>query len=206
MNKIVIGIDQSFTRTGICVMQNKKIIKVISLDFKGCKTNTEKRALIKKELCSFMWSLGNDNNSERICIVERTRLYSQNFISMDYIKASSSLIATIIDTMSLAGIPVYSVDTKSWKNNVVGNSKPKENKYGIPAEKYPTICYLRSKGLLHYIAYEYKGKGRKGVIQAHRASGEVIQIKVNDDLADAICIAMYGFLPEHKQKLKEEKF
>ena len=29
---------------------------------------------------------------------------------------------------------------------------------------------------------------------------------VNDDLADSYCIALYGYLPKTKQKLKEERF
>lgn len=37
MDKVVIGIDQSYTRTGITVLCNKEVFEMYSLDFKGCK-------------------------------------------------------------------------------------------------------------------------------------------------------------------------
>lgn len=44
MNKeVVIGIDQSYTRTGITVLKNKQVYRMKSLDFKECRNNTEKR-------------------------------------------------------------------------------------------------------------------------------------------------------------------
>lgn len=208
-DKIVIGIDQSYTRTGITVLKNGKIHLIKSVNFEGCKTNTEKRNMLHKELCSFMWSLGNENNSERICICERIRLRSQGFINEDYIKATGALIATIIDTMKMANIPVYSVDTRAWKSAIVGTSKPQKNNLGIAPEKYPTIAYMRSKGLLKYIVEEYTGRGKKGVIEAYRSSNgkrEKVRARVNDDVADSYCIASYGFLPATKQKLQEERF
>ena len=41
--RLVIGIDQSYTRTGISLAADGKLLKVSSVDFKGCKTKTEKR-------------------------------------------------------------------------------------------------------------------------------------------------------------------
>ena len=115
------------------------------------------------------------------------------------------MIATIIDVFATYEIPVYSVDTRSWKSQIVGNSKPLDNQYGINKEKYRTILYLRDKGLLKYIAEPYKGRGEKGVIRV-KIDGQRVPCKINDDLADSYCIALYGFLPKTKQKLKEEKF
>ena len=40
----------------------------------------------------------------------------------------------------------------------------------------------------------------------NKIEGNKVPCKINDDLADSYCIAMYGFLPKEKQKLKEEKF
>ena len=114
-------------------------------------------------------------------------------------------MATIIDVAGTYDINVYSVDTRSWKSQIVGNSKPLNNPYGINPEKYRTILYLKDKGLLKYIAEEYKGRGEKGVINV-KIEGQREPCKINDDLADSYCIAMYGYLPKSKQKLKEEKF
>lgn len=202
MSKIVIGIDQSYTRTGITVLEDKKILGMHSVNFDGCKTNTEKREHLKH----FIESLFDNYNIDNVMVItERIRLRSQGFLSESYIKSTGALIATIIDIFATYDIPVYSVDTRSWKSQIVGNSKPLENSYGIDKEKYRTILYLRSKGLLKHIVEPYTGRGKQGVINI-KINGEKTPCKINDDLADSYCIAMYGFLPEHKQKLKEEKF
>lgn len=202
MSKIVIGIDQSYTRTGITVLEDKKILGMHSVNFDGCKTNTEKREHLKH----FIESLFDNYNIDNVMVItERIRLRSQGFLSESYIKSTGALIATIIDIFATYDIPVYSVDTRSWKSQIVGNSKPLENSYGINKEKYRTILYLRSKGLLKHIVEPYTGRGKQGIINV-KINGKKTPCKINDDLADSYCIAMYGFLPEHKQKLKEEKF
>lgn len=202
MSKIVIGIDQSYTRTGITILKNKKLVEMKSVDFNDCNNNTEKRRLLKEILSNYILEYGEE---ETIIITERIRLRSQGFLSEAYIKSTGALVATIIDVANVYDIPVYSVDTRSWKGQIVGDSKPLNNPYGINKEKYRTILYLRSKGLLKYIAEPYTGRGKQGVINI-KINGKKTPCKINDDLADSYCIAMYGFLPEHKQKLKEEKF
>lgn len=204
----VIGIDQSYTRTGITILKDKEVVEMFSLEYKHCKNNSEKRTALENILHEIMIDHSVVNP---LVITERIRLRSQGFLSEAYIKATGALIATIIDFFHYYNeIPVYSVDTRSWKSQIIGNSKPLDNPYGINPEKYRTILYLRDKGLLHHIAEEYKGRGEKGVIWANRTltdgKKEKVRVKINDDLADSYCIAMYGFLPESKQKLKEEKF
>lgn len=202
MSKIVIGIDQSYARTGITILEDKKILKMHSVNFEGCKTNTEKREHLKHYLDSLFDNYNLDNVT---VITERIRLRSQGFLSEAYIKATGALISVVIDCFATYNIPVYSVDVRSWKSQIVGNSKPLDNPYGINKEKYRTILYLRDKGLLKYIAEPYKGRGEKGVIKV-KIDGKRVPCKINDDLADSYCIAMYGFLPKTKQKLEEEKF
>lgn len=203
----MIGIDQSYKRTGITVLKDKKIIRMRSVNYEGCKNNTDKREMLESILESIMVDLDYiTNNPHNITVItERIRLRSEGFISEDYIKATGALVGTIIDVCRLYGLPVYSVDTKSWKNNIVGSSKPLNNPYGIDPKKYRTIVYMRDKGLLKYIVEEYKGRGKKGVLNV-KIEGQKVPCKINDDLADSYCIAMYGFLPKEKQKLKEEKF
>lgn len=207
MDKIVIGIDQSYKRTGITVLKNKQIVLMKSVNYEGCKNNTDKREILKCVLEDIMQELDYiTNNPHNITVItERIRLRSENFISEDYIKATGALVATIIDLFHTYDVPIYSVDTKSWKNNIVGSSKPLDNPYGIDPKKYRTIVYMRDRGLLKYIVEEYKGRGKKGVLNV-KIRGQRVPCKINDDLADSYCIAMYGFLPEDKQKLKEEKF
>lgn len=204
---VVVGIDQSYTRTGITILQDKKILRMKSINFEECKNNTEKRLEIYTYLETiFKRRLKKQIEQNNVIIItERIRLRSQGFLSEAYIKSTGALIATIIDVAKLYNVPVYSVDTRSWKSQIVGDSKPLQNPYGINPEKYRTILYMRDKGLLKYIAEEYKGKGKKGVINV-KIGTEKVPCKINDDLADSYCIAMYGFIPKTKQKLKEETF
>lgn len=206
MEKIVIGIDESYKRTGITVLKNKEIVSISSIDYDGCKNNTEKRMYLKVKLSEILIKYICDENIQLTVIVERIRLRSQGFISEPYIKATGALIATIIDICVPLGVPVYSVETRAWKSAIIGTTKPLQNKYGINPNKYPTILYLRQKGLLKYIVEEYKGKGKKGVIPVNMDGRRHIPCTVNDDAADSYCIALYGFLPKEQQKLKEEQF
>lgn len=211
MSKVVIGIDQSYCRTGITVLCDKEIFEMYSIDFKGCRNNTEKRITLRGKIIDIINQVVSEIKETDITIIcERIRLRSQGFLSENYIKSTGALIASIIDICYGYALPVYSVDTRSWKSQIVGSSKPLNNPYGINPEKYRTILYMRNKGLLKWIAEEYSGRGEKGVIWANRRTvegkKEKVRIKINDDLADSYCIALYGFLPKSKQKLKEERF
>ena len=137
MGKIVIGIDQSYKRTGITIMQDNEIYKTFSVDYEYCKNNSEKRVFLENRLWDVVEFLESNNP---LVIVERIRLRSQGFLSEPYIKSTGALIATIVDFFYYWNeIPVYSVDTRAWKSAIIGTSKAKENKYGIDPHKWPTI-------------------------------------------------------------------
>lgn len=205
MAKIVIGIDESYTRTGVTILKDKEPLCMHSVNFDDCQTNVDKRRHLDMYLRQQINRLKKQNKDDITIIVERIRLRSQGFLSEAYIKATGALLSIIIAIGQDHNIPVYSVDTRSWKAQIVGDSKPLQNPHGINPEKYRTIVYLKQKGLLKYIAEEYKGKGKKGVINV-KIDGKRVPCKINDDIADSYCIAMYGFLPKTKQKLKEENF
>lgn len=203
MQEWVIGIDQSYKRTGITILKNKYIVDMISVDYRTCNNNSEKRVTLTNTLEGIM---SKHDIKNPLVLTERIRLRSQGFLSEAYIKSTGALVATIIDFFYYYNeIPVYSVDTRFWKSQIVGSSKPLENTYGIDPKKYRTILYMKSRGFLKYIVEEYKGKGTKGVIQV-KINGQKVPCKINDDLADSYCIAMCGYLPKSKQKFKEEKF
>lgn len=207
----VIGIDQSYTRTGITVLKDKEVVEMFSLNYEHCRNNSEKRTALENTLHEMVL---DHNIVNPLVITERIRLRSQGFLSEAYIKSTGALIATIIDFFYYYNeIPVYSVDTRSWKSQIIGNSKPLNNPYGINPEKFRTILYLRDKGLLKHIVKEYKGRGKKGIIdvkmevrEGKKKVRKKVPCEINDDLADSYCIALYGYLPKTKQKLKEERF
>lgn len=207
--KIVIGIDQSYTRTGISVIHtcDERLFQIMSINFDKKMSNTQKREMLKENLEQLMIYLDNYTNNPHdiLVITEQIRLFSNGHISQDYIKSTSALVATIIDFFYGYDLDVYSVDTRTWKRAIVGTDKPMKNKYGIDPKKYPTILYMRQNGLLKYIVEEYKGRGKKGVIPVNM-NGKKVLCKINDDMADSYCIAKYGLLPEEQRKLKLEEF
>lgn len=165
---VILGIDESYTNIGVSVAKDGKTIMFKSYNYKGCKTKTEKRNFTKRMVNYFTKKYKCD-----IIIVERIRHFSQGFMSKNYIVATASLVAVIIDTAYKYNVPVFSVDTRSWKSKVVGTSKHNKNE----SSKQPTLDFVRN----------------------------VLKLDAkNDDEADAICIALYGFIPKNKQKLERE--
>lgn len=206
-NKIVIGIDQSYADSGIAVVINGSLISVMDCKSKSTATHTEIRNQLRKKLTR-IFSIAQRKqsaleNCELICIIERIRLQSakpgeQHFLNLPYIKGIGALNAVIVDLASEYNIPVYSVDTRSWKTQVIGSSKPGRNYYGFPEEKWPTIEWCINRGYSWLIVEEVSPRKTKGVIEEN---GE--RWTYNDNKADAIGIAMYGFISN--PKLEEEK-
>lgn len=206
MNKIVIGIDQSYKRTGITVLLDKKVERMFYVS--GNKmSHAYYRKMIRRELDLILsvYALRFTNYNITV-IMERIRLMSNGKLSQSYIQATGALCGAIIEACEEYNVPVYSVDTRAWKSAIVGTSKPMENKYGIEPEKYPTILYIRkNKELFKNIIEPYEGRASKGIITVVE-DGKRYRARIIDDVADSYCIALYGFLPASKQKLKREDF
>jgi hypothetical protein len=177
LNKLVIGIDQSYTRTGISLAVDGKLMKVTSIPFRGPQSHTDKRKQISN-IVTHILTKNSSRVSECIIICERIRTFSGGFLSTSYIKATGALIATIVDAAYPFGVKVFSVDTRCWKAAIVGSSKSDGNK------KLATIKYVAKLG------FDLSSVNKKG------------KIIYDDDAADSACIALYGFVAD--QKLKEE--
>lgn len=198
--RAVIGIDQSYKNTGISVAVDGDLCRISNVELSSYRNNSERRQRLAEALRKTIANTCNYYKpKELVIIIERIRLQSQGFINIDYIKSIGALNAVIVDVAhEFPNITVYSVDTRSWKSQVVGTSKPQENKFGISEEKWPTIKYVRNLGFEDSLL-KPAGKKKKGVIKKNG-----IAYKVDDDAADSACIALYGFLPPEKQKLQEE--
>lgn len=201
--KVVIGIDQSYKNTGISIVADGEIKKVRSIQLEHYKSNSERRRALQKALDGLLSSVAG-KGKEVICIIERIRLHSQGFLNIDYIKSIGALNALIIDTCNAYSVPVFSVDTRCWKSQVVGTSKPSDNpKFAMEPEKYPTFHWLsrQQNGLfVSDVMIDMTGTRKKNNI--FEKNGK--KYKVNDDACDSAGIAMFGFVGE-KDKLKEEK-
>lgn len=197
-HKIIIGIDQSYKNTGISIIADGKIKKVTSKDLTRYETNTERRRALRKTLDGLLRSVTPKADSV-VCIIERIRLQSQGFLNINYIKSIGALNALIVDTMSEYEIPVYSVDTRCWKAQVVGTSKPKPNKYGVPEEKWPTVHWVNKQGFKSSILKEVTGRKTKGTFIGSNGT----KYMFDNDAADSCAIAMFGVVGD-KDKLQEE--
>ena len=175
--RLVIGIDQSYKRTGISIACDGKLMVVKSMDFNGLNDNTLKRHALSEQIEAII--VKNFVKTKRIEIIcERIRTFSGGFISTNYIKSTGALIATIVDIAYKYNVPVYSVDTRSWKSQIIGTSK---------GGKQPAIEFIERLGFSLCLGTDKNGN------------------KIyNDDAADSACIALYGFIPEIDQKLTLE--
>ena len=197
---IVIGIDQSYNRTGVSISADGKLLKVKSIDFAKYryKNNTQKRNKIRAYLQNVLKSI-NGKGTEVICVIERIRLRSQGFLNIDYIQSIGALNSVIIDVMTTNNVPVYSVDTRCWKSQVVGTSKPMKNKFGVPDEKWPTVKWCINKGFEFSILKEVQGRREKGTFIRNG-----IKYEYDNDASDSAAISQFYFVGD-KSKLKPEK-
>ena len=195
---ICIGIDQSYGNTGISLCADGVLKKVKSIQLLNYKNHTEQRKAIQKELdkvCKACLPIAE----KVVCVIERIRLFSQGFVNINYIKSIGALDATIKDKMYEYDIPVFSVDTRCWKASVIGTSKGKSNKYGVPEEKWPTVLWLLKKGFEDSILIEVPGRKTKGTFERNG-----VKYMYNNDAADSAAIASFWFIGDN-DKLEEVK-
>lgn len=195
--RIVIGVDQSYTRTGLSIAADGQLLKVSSTKFKGCTIKSQKRKHLANLLTKVI-ELNKHKATEMVILCERIRTFSHGakpkagangdeeqggmFLSTNYIKATGALVATIVDTAYDHGLSVYSADTRSWKSKIVGSSKKIKGD-----KKLATVMHVKKLGF---------------DLESITKTGKVVY---DDDAADSACIALYGFLPEDKQSLNKEE-
>lgn len=195
--QLSIGIDQSYKNCGVSISADGQLLKVTHIKLEQCRTNTDRRRLLKAYLDNMLKAITLKADSI-ICIIERIRLHSQGFLNIDYIKSMGALNAVIIDIMDEYDIPVYSVDTRCWKSQVIGTSKPKDNNLGVPKEKYPTVEWCIEQGFENSVLRTVKGRKKKGTFTRNG-----IRYMYDNDACDSSAISMFYFVG-NKEKLKQE--
>ena len=196
-NKLCIGIDQSYKNCGVSISADGQLLKVTHIKLEQCRTNTDRRRLLKAYLDNMLNAI-TSKADDIICIIERIRLHSQGFLNIDYIKSMGALNAVITDVMDEYNIPVYSVDTRCWKSQVIGTSKPKENNLGVPKEKYPTVEWCIKQGFENSVLRTVKSRKKKGTFTRNG-----IRYMYDNDACDSSAISMFYFVGD-KEKLKQE--
>lgn len=195
---VSIGIDQSYTNTGISVAADGKLLDIKSIRLEKFKLHSARRAALASRLGSLIAAVA-PKSENIVCIVERARIHGGNtsFINIDAIITAGVLASVVVDVCDPHDISVYSVDTRAWKSQVVGTSKPQSNKYGVPPEKWPTVQWVCRQGMESKIVLPVSNpKKRNGVFVRN---GQRYQY--NHDAADSAGIAMYWFRGD-RDKLK----
>lgn len=201
--KIIIGIDQSYKNTGISIAADGKLLKVSSINLEKYWNNSNRREYLRSKLKAILEKVYN-KSANIVCIIERIRLRSQGFLNINYIKSIGALNALIVDLMSYYGIPTYSVDTRCWKAQVVGTSKPgpKNNPWNMEPEKYPTFEWLKQNYPLLVPSVFIDMTNTRKKKNVFELQGKLW--KINDDACDSAAISMFGFVGD-LGKLEEEK-
>lgn len=189
--KCIIGLDQSYKRTGISIAVNGQLKKVSCIKFQYVKTKTEKRLLLAKVLEKAIKSCLKKYPPEDIAIVcERIRTYTAGCdLRPDYLKTTGALIAYIVDTGYKYGITTYSIDTRAWKSAVLGSSKP----------IFPPVEGVKDPQKFGSVAYILK----LGFEDAIRGKSNRNKYFMNDDAADGACIALSPFRAARNKFTKE---
>ena len=178
-----IGLDQSDTDSGIAVVQAGKVLFTGHEKFEGCKLKYDKRKLLVKRLEKLIDKC--KSKGDVLVTIEAVRLFSGSnpHISVNYIFGTCALVGAIVDCCITKNVPITWVETRSWKKGVLGSSKPLQKPLeGVKDKnKIASILYCIKLGLKEKISYKVQHGKNKG------------QIRYNDNIADAICIAMCGY-------------
>lgn len=125
----ILAVDQSYTRCGFAVTEGKQILDCHSLSFTSKQKKWERRQLIKHHVADMLYQY-----DVTCVIVERVRTFSKGFVSTASIIALGSLVSTIVDACE-GNVPVFSVDTRAWKANVLGSDRATKEDAVTFAEK-----------------------------------------------------------------------
>lgn len=200
-----LGIDESYANSGIAITVGNpfgeyKTIDCINLNGKTCQSKNDYRVEMLSTISQLITKHEKvfKESTYKLCLVERIRQFSKGFINMDYIKNMGALIAYIVEAANQYNLNTYSVDTRCWKNTVIGNCQPMINSYNITPEKYPTIEYVIKHDMRQFIFSELSEmQGVKELNKKHPKnvfkSATYKYIHVDDDKADAICISRFAF-------------
>ena len=175
-----IGVDQSYSRTGISLAVDGKLKVVRSIDLHAIPSKTLKRRAVSEALGRAISSALSHYPPNSIAVIcERLRLFSSGAgaapglytsptIRPGVIKPASAMIAYLVDRAYDYDICVWSADTRAWKT-LKGIKDP---------QKIRSVKFIIQQGFEKEIS----------LCRNHGAF-----YKYDDDAADSACIALYGF-------------
>ena len=202
-----VGIDQSYKRTGISVSCDGTLKLVRSYDLhKMSKHDT--RAMIAKQADAAVKS-ALSKSEHVVVLLERIRLFSQQFISMPYILSMGMMNGAVYDNlaynfkdyMKSGKLEIMTVETRAWKKAVVGTTKGAANDYGVPENKWPSVMWLSDNYPQFESSFLHKSKSKKKTKSNFEIDGCFYEY--DDDAVDSACISLFPFsCPDWSSKLE----
>lgn len=179
MKTLVIGLDQSYTDTGIGIAIDGKLKWVGHCSFANCNSKAEKRLLLLKRITQLHKKYCSKYSI--VIVTEGIRLFSgqDSHISRTYLSSAYAMIGSLVDLAYTLQIPIYSIETRSWKKAILGSSKNSlEKMEGVKdPKKIASVKYILHLGFQKQLTYVT----RNG------------KVRYNDNVADAGCIALSYF-------------
>lgn len=189
MKQLVIGIDQSYADTGVAIAVDGVLKWIDHYSFKGCTIKADKRIYLAAKVAKLCRRF--QDQYDVAIVVEGIRLFSGQdiHISRAYLSGAYAMLGSLVDMATQAGVPIYCIETRSWKKAVLGSSKNSSERFeGVKDQKkVESVKYIINAGF-------------KRQITSQTRNGKV---KYNDNMADAGCIALSYFRSNNCKSLEE---
>ena len=202
-----VGIDQSYKRTGISVSCDGTLKLVRSYDLHKMSKHDARAEIAKQADAAVKSALSKSEHV--VVLLERIRLFSQQFISMPYILSMGMMNGAVYDNlaynfkdyMKSGKLEIMTVETRAWKKAVVGTTKGAANDYGVPENKWPSVMWLSDNYPQFEDYFLHKSKSKKKTKSNFEIDGCFYEY--DDDAVDSACISLFPFsCPDWSSKLE----
>lgn len=192
-----VGIDQSYKRTGISVSCDGTLKLVRSYDLHKMSKHDARAETAKQAGAAVKSALSKSEHV--VVLLERIRLFSQQFISMPYILSMGmmngavydNLVCNFEDCIKSGKLEIMTVETRAWKKAVVGTTKGAANDYGVPENKWPSVMWLSDNYPQFEDSFLHESKSKKKTKSDFEIDGCFYEY--DDDAVDSACISLFPF-------------
>lgn len=202
-----VGIDQSYKRTGISVSCDGTLKLVRSYDLHKMSKHDARMKIASQTDAAVKSALSKSEHV--VVLLERIRLFSQQFISMPYILSMGMMNGAVYDNLAYnfqkyiesGKLEIMTVETRAWKKAVVGTTKGASNDYGVPENKWPSVMWLSDDYPQFEDSFLHKSKSKKKTKSNFEIDGCFYEY--DDDAVDSACISLFPFsCPDWSSKLE----
>lgn len=202
-----VGIDQSYKRTGISVSCDGTLKLVHSYDLHKMSKHDARAMIASRADAAVKSALSKSEHV--VVLLERIRLFSQQFISMPYILSMGMMNGAVYDRLvydykdgiESGKLEIMTVETRAWKKAVVGTTKGAANDYGVPENKWPSVMWLSDNYPQFEESFLHKSKSKKKTKSNFEIDGCFYEY--DDDAVDSACISLFPFsCPDWSSKLE----